>query len=177
MAKKLQYSLKKHMTKKTSNNKKTSKVSKKKSPSIKELNESLKLEKEKYVRLFAEFENYKRRTAKERIELFKTAGKDVLSSLVPVLEDFKRAISQEGSNSDDEGINLIFSKFNETLKNQGLIEVEVNLGDVFDAEIHEAISQIPAEEDSQKGKIIDIIQGGYKIGDNIITYPKVVVAQ
>ena len=164
------------MTKKTSN-KKTSKVSKKKSPSIKELNESLKLEKEKYVRLFAEFENYKRRTAKERIELFKTAGKDVLSSLVPVLEDFKRAISQEGSNSDDEGINLIFNKFNETLKNQGLIEVEVNLGDVFDAEIHEAISQIPAQEDSQKGKIIDIIQNGYKIGDNIITYPKVVVAQ
>ena len=137
----------------------------------------MKLEKEKYVRLFAEFENYKRRTAKERIELFKTAGKDVLSSLVPVLEDFKRAISQEGSNSDDEGINLIFNKFNETLKNQGLIEVEVNLGDVFDAEIHEAISQIPAQEDSQKGKIIDIIQGGYKIGDNIITYPKVVVAQ
>ena len=165
------------MTKKTSNNKKTSKVSKKKSPSAKELNESLKLEKEKYVRLFAEFENYKRRTAKERIELFKTAGKDVLSSLVPVLEDFKRAISQEGSSSDDEGINLIFNKFNETLKNQGLIEVEVNLGDVFDAEIHEAISQIPAQEDSQKGKIIDIIQNGYKIGDNIITYPKVVVAQ
>ena len=166
------------MTKKTSNNKKTSKVAtKKKSPSIKELNESLKLEKEKYVRLFAEFENYKRRTAKERIELFKTAGKDVLSSLVPVIEDFKRAISQEGSDSDDEGINLIFNKFNETLKNQGLIEVEVNVGDIFDAEIHEAISQIPAQEDSQKGKIIDIIQGGYKIGDNIITYPKVVVAQ
>jgi molecular chaperone GrpE len=137
----------------------------------------LKLEKEKYVRLFAEFENYKRRTAKERIELFKTAGRDVLSSLVPVLEDFKRAISQEGSNSDDEGINLIYNKFNETLKNQGLIEVEVNLGDVFDAEIHEAISQIPAKDESQKGKIIDIIQGGYKIGDNIITYPKVVVAQ
>jgi len=166
------------MTKKTSNNKKTSKVvTKKKSPSIKELNESLKLEKEKYVRLFAEFENYKRRTAKERIELFKTAGKDVLSSLVPVIEDFKRAISQEGSDSDDKGINLIYNKFNETLKNQGLIEVEVNVGDIFDAEIHEAISQIPAQEDSQKGKIIDIIQGGYKIGDNIITYPKVVVAQ
>ena len=166
------------MTKKASNKKKATKVaSKKKSPTIKELNESLKLEKEKYVRLFAEFENYKRRTAKERIELFKTAGKDVLSSLVPVIEDFKRAISQEGSDSDDEGINLIYNKFNETLKNQGLIEVEVNVGDIFDAEIHEAISQIPAQEDSQKGKIIDIIQGGYKIGDNIITYPKVVVAQ
>ena len=166
------------MTKKNPDNKKTPKVaSKKKSPSTKELNESLKLEKEKYVRLFAEFENYKRRTAKERIELFKTAGKDVLSSLVPVLEDFKRAISLEGSDSNDEGINLIYNKFNETLKNQGLIEVEVNVGDIFDAEIHEAISQIPAQKDSQKGKIIDIIQGGYKIGDNIITYPKVVVAQ
>ena len=166
------------MTKKNSDNKKARKEpSKKKSPSTKELNESLRLEKEKYVRLFAEFENYKRRTAKERIELFKTAGKDVLSSLVPILEDFKRAISLEGSDSNDEGINLIYNKFNETLKNQGLIEVEVNVGDIFDAEIHEAISQIPAQEDSQKGKIIDIIQGGYKIGDNIITYPKVVVAQ
>ena len=166
------------MTKKNPNNKKAPKAaSKKKSPSTRELNESLKLEKEKYVRLFAEFENYKRRTAKERIELFKTAGKDVLSSLVPVLEDFKRAISLEESDSDDEGINLIYNKFNETLKNQGLIEVEVNVGDIFDAEIHEAISQIPAQNDSQKGKIIDIIQGGYKIGENIITYPKVVVAQ
>ena len=166
------------MTKKNPDNKKAPKVaSKRKSPSTKELNESLKLEKEKYVRLFAEFENYKRRTAKERIELFKTAGKDVLSSLVPILEDFKRAISLEGSDSNDEGINLIYNKFNETLKNQGLIEVEVNVGDIFDAEIHEAISQIPAQKDSQKGKIIDIIQGGYKIGDNIITYPKVVVAQ
>ena len=166
------------MTKKNSDNKKASKASpKKKSPSIKELNEGLKLEKEKYVRLFAEFENYKRRTAKERIELFKTAGKDVLSSLVPVLEDFKRAISSKGSDSDDEGIKLIYNKFNETLRNQGLVEVEVNIGDIFDAEIHEAISQIPAQEDNQKGKIIDIIQGGYKLGDNIISYPKVVVAQ
>ena len=163
--------------KKTESKTAKSGATKKKSPSVKELNEKINNEKDKYVRLFAEFENYKRRTAKERIELFKTAGKDVLSSLVPVLEDFKRAISQEGSNSDDEGINLIYNKFNETLKNQGLIEVEVNLGDVFDAEIHEAISQIPAKNESQKGKIIDIIQGGYKIGDNIITYPKVVVAQ
>ena len=144
------------MTKKNPNKKVPKVVSKKKSPTTKELNESLRLEKEKYVRLFAEFENYKRRTAKERIELFKTAGKDVLSSLVPILEDFKRAISLEGSDSNDEGINLIYNKFNETLKNQGLIEVEVNVGDIFDAEIHEAISQIPAEKDNQKGKIIDL---------------------
>ena len=160
---------------------KKSKTNSKKKPTLKDqivdLESTIKDEQDKFLRLFAEFENYKRRTAKERIELFKTAGKDVLSSLVPILEDFKRAISLEGSDSNDEGINLIYNKFNETLKNQGLIQVEVNVGDIFDAEIHDAISQIPAEKDSQKGKIIDIIQGGYKIGDNIITYPKVVVAQ
>ncbi|MFL2622479.1 MAG: nucleotide exchange factor GrpE [Candidatus Marisimplicoccus sp.] len=167
------------MTKKKSDTKKSIKTNvKKKSPSTKELNENLKVEQDKYLRLFAEFENYKRRTAKERIELFKTAGKEILTSLVPVLEDFKRALSQENSDSDnDEGINLIFNKFNETLKSQGLTEVEVNIGDIFDPEIHEAISQIPATEDDQKGKIIDIIQGGYKLGDSIINFPKVVVAQ
>ena len=166
------------MTKKTSNNKKSSKVSKKKSPSIKELNESLKLEKEKYVRLFAEFENYKRRTAKERIDLFKTAGKEVLSSLIPVVEDFKRALNQEDVNQEDnQGIKLIYNKLIETLKNQGLEELEVEIGDSFDSEIHEAISQIPAQNDDQKGKIIDIIEGGYKLGDQVIKFPKVVVAQ
>tara|TARA_B100001173_G_C15827709_1_gene479025 strand:+ start:51 stop:554 length:504 start_codon:yes stop_codon:yes gene_type:complete len=167
------------MTKKKSDTKKSIKTNvKKKSSSTKELNENLKVEQDKYLRLFAEFENYKRRTAKERIELFKTAGKEILTSLVPVLEDFKRALSQENSDSDnDEGINLIFNKFNETLKSQGLTEVEVNIGDIFDPEIHEAISQIPATEDDQKGKIIDIIQGGYKLGDSIINFPKVVVAQ
>ena len=167
------------MTKKKSDTKKSIKTNvKKKSPSTKELNENLKVEQDKYLRLFAEFENYKRRTAKERIELFKTAGKEILTSLVPVLEDFKRALIQGNSDSDnDEGINLIFNKFNETLKSQGLTEVEVNVGDIFDPEIHEAISQIPATEDDQKGKIIDIIQGGYKLGDSIINFPKVVVAQ
>ena len=167
------------MTKKKSDTKKSIKNNvKKKAPSTKGLNENLKVEQDIYLRLFAEFENYKRRTAKERIELFKTAGKEILTSLVPVLEDFKRALSQENSDSDnDEGINLIFNKFNETLKSQGLTEVEVNIGDIFDPEIHEAISQIPATEDDQKGKIIDIIQGGYKLGDSIINFPKVVVAQ
>ena len=97
--------------------------------------------------------------------------------MVPILEDFKRALSQENADSDNEGVKLIYNKFNETLKSQGLIEVEVNIGDVFDPDIHEAISQIPATENDQKGKIIDIIQGGYKLGDNIINFPKVVVAQ
>ena len=153
-------------------------TTKKKSPSVKELNEQIKNEKDKYVRLFAEFENYKRRTAKERIDLFKTAGKEVLSSLIPVVEDFKRALNQEDSSKDDtQGIQLIYNKLLETLKNQGLEELEVEIGDLFDSEIHEAISQIPAQDDDQKGKIIDIIEGGYKLGDQVIKFPKVVVAQ
>ena len=153
-------------------------TTKKKSPSVKELNEQINNEKDKYVRLFAEFENYKRRTAKERIDLFKTAGKEVLSSLIPVVEDFKRALNQEGPNQEDsQGIQLIYNKLQETLKNQGLEELEVEIGDSFDSEIHEAISQIPAQNDDQKGKIIDIIEGGYKLGDQVIKFPKVVVAQ
>ena len=153
-------------------------TTKKKSPSVKELNEQIKNEKDKYVRLFAEFENYKRRTAKERIDLFKTAGKEVLSSLIPVVEDFKRALNQEDSGKEDtQGIQLIYNKLLETLKNQGLEELEVEIGDLFDSEIHEAISQIPAQDDDQKGKIIDIIEGGYKLGDQVIKFPKVVVAQ
>lgn len=164
------------MTKKKTDIKKSSKsIVKKKSTTLKELNENLKLEQDKYLRLFAEFENYKRRTSKERMELFKTAGKEILTSMVPVLEDFKRALSQDSDS--DEGIKLIYNKFNDTLKNQGLIEVEVNIDDFFDPEIHEAISQIPAINEKQKGKIIDIIQGGYKLGDIIINFPKVVVAQ
>jgi len=165
------------MTKKKTDIKKSSKSTVKKKSTLKELNENLKLEQDKYLRLFAEFENYKRRTSKERIELFKTAGKEILTSLVPVLEDFKRALSQDSDSDNDEGIKLIYNKFNDTLKNQGLIEVEVNIDDVFDSEIHEAISQIPAIDDKQKGKIIDVIQGGYKLGDIIINFPKVVVAQ
>jgi len=153
-------------------------TTKKKSPSVKELNEQIKNEKDKYVRLFAEFENYKRRTAKERIDLFKTAGKEVLSSLIPVVEDFKRALNQEDSSKEDtQGIQLIYNKLLETIKNQGLEELEVEIGDSFDSEIHEAISQIPAQNDDQKGKIIDIIEGGYKLGDQVIKFPKVVVAQ
>jgi len=165
------------MTKKKTDIKKSSKSTVKKKSTLKELNENLKLEQDKYLRLFAEFENYKRRTSKERIELFKTAGKEILTSLVPVLEDFKRALNQDSDSDNDEGIKLIYNKFNDTLKNQGLIEVEVNIDDVFDPEIHEAISQIPAIDDKQKGKIIDVIQVGYKLGDIIINFPKVVVAQ
>ena len=173
--------------------KKTSSVSSKKKATVRkktakpnqskligELKDSLKQEKDKYLRLFAEFENFKKRTLKERIELFKTAGQEIMSSLLPVLDDFDRATSQVPKNShekDIEGFILIKNKFDDILKGNGLLETETNIGDVFDAEIHEAITQIPAQDDSQKGKIIDIVEKGYQLGEKIIRYPKVVVGQ
>ena len=132
------------------------------------------------MRLFAEFENFKKRTLKERIELFKTAGQEVMSSLLPVLDDFDRAtsqISKNGHEKDIEGFILIKNKFDDILKSNGLVETDTKIGDPFDAEIHEAITQIPAQDDSQKGKIIDVVEKGYQLGEKIIRYPKVVVGQ
>ncbi|HRL70582.1 MAG: nucleotide exchange factor GrpE [Flavobacterium sp.] len=137
-------------------------------------------EKDKYLRLFAEFENYKRRTTKERIELFKTANQEVLLALLPVLDDFDRAIT-EISKTDDgpllEGVALINEKLKTTLVSKGLEQVDVKVGDVFDADFAEAITQIPAPSDKLKGKIVDVLEKGYKLGDKIIRYPKVVIGQ
>ena len=142
--------------------------------------ELIQQEKDKYLRLFAEFENFKKRTAKERIELFKTANQEVISAMIPVLDDFNRAQQQieKGENAIDvEGFKLIFNKFHDILKNNGLTQTEAKAGDSFDAEIHEAITQIPAPTEKEKGKIIDIVETGYQLGDRIIRYPKVVVGQ
>jgi len=142
------------------------------------LSEELAKEKDKFLRLFAEFENYKKRTSKERIELFKTAGQEVIVSLLPVMDDFDRAMKELAKSDDKEvfkGIELINVKLRETLKSKGLEELEVRTGDVFDAEIHEAITQIPAPDKKMKGKIIDVIEKGFKLGDRIIRHPKVVV--
>lgn len=139
--------------------------------------EALEKEKDKFLRLFAEFENYKKRTSKERLELFKTAGQEVLQSLLPVLDDFDRAQKIIEKSEDDavkEGINLIHEKLKSTLKSQNLKEVEVKAGDVFNADIHEAITQIPAPSEDMKGKIVDVIEKGYQLGDKIIRFPKVV---
>ena len=113
------------------------------SKQLEELNESLNQEKEKYLRLFAEFENFKKRTAKERIELFKTANQEVISALIPVLDDFNRANQQmekEKGALDQKGIQLIYTKFSEVLKSNGLTQTEEKIGDSFDAELHEAIT-------------------------------------
>jgi len=144
------------------------------------LEEELSAEKDKYLRLFAEFENYKRRTAKERIELFKTANTDIMMSMLPVLDDFDRAWI-EIEKSDDEnlkkGVELIRTKLKSTLESKGLTLLDVRKGDDFNADFHEAITQIPAPSDDLKGKIVDVIEKGYKLGDKIIRYPKVVIGQ
>lgn len=142
------------------------------------LQEDLGKEKDKFLRLFAEFENYKKRTSKERMELFKTAGQEVIVSLLPVIDDFDRALKELSKSGEKEmfkGIELINNKFRETLKNKGLQEMEVKQGDPFDAEVHDAITQIPAPSKKLKGKVIDVIEKGFKLGDKIIRHPKVVV--
>lgn len=135
-------------------------------------------EKDKFLRLFAEFENYKKRTSKERVDLFKTAGQEVIVSLLPVLDDFERALNELSKSSDKElftGVKLIYHKFSETLKAKGLEEIKTKEGDSFDAEIHDAITQIPAPTKKLKGKIIDVVEKGFRLGDKIIRHPKVVV--
>ena len=147
---------------------------------LSELQEEFQREKDRYLRLFAEFENFKKRTARERIDMFKTAGEDVIGSLLPILDDFERALKEIEKSDDDnlyKGVELINNKFRETLKSKGLHLMDVKPGDAFDADSHEAITQIPAPEDKLKGKIIDVVEKGYTLGDKIIRYPKVVIGQ
>lgn len=142
------------------------------------LEKDLAAEKDKFLRLFAEFENFKRRTSKERIELFKTASQDLMVSLLPVLDDFDRGLKELAKSENKElytGVELISNKLKETLKNKGLSQVEVEAGDSFDSEKHDAITQIPAPNKKMKGKVIDVIEKGFKLGDKIIRHPKVVV--
>ena len=144
------------------------------------LQEDLQKEKDKFLRLFAEFENYKKRTTKERIELFTTASQDLMTSLLPILDDFDRAYSEISKSNDKDllkGVELISNKFRDVLKSKGLAEVEVKQGDVFNADDHEAITQIPAPSKKLKGKIIDVIEKGYALGDKVIRFPKVVIGQ
>ena len=135
-------------------------------------------EKDKYLRLFAEFENYKRRTTKERIELFKTASQEVLLAMLPVLDDFDRALIEIAKSEDEtltKGVELIHEKFKGTLSSKGLELVDVKAGDAFDADFAEAITQIPAPSPKLKGKIVDVLEKGYKLGDKIIRFPKVIL--
>jgi len=145
-----------------------------------QLQEDLAKEKDKFLRLFAEFENFKRRTAKERMELFKTANEEVLQAILPVLDDFDRAMVEISKSQDEvllKGVELIHEKLKNTLVSKGLEQVEVKTGDAFNADFAEAITQIPAPSDDLKGKVVDVIEKGYKLGDKIIRFPKVVIGQ
>jgi molecular chaperone GrpE len=171
------------MTKKATNQK--AKKEESKAPEVEvsveeQLQAELAQEKDKFLRLFAEFENYKRRTSKERIELFSTASQDVIQALLPVLDDFDRAMVEISKHEESElskGVELIKNKLNTTLQQKGLRIVEVNKGDDFNADNHEAVTQIPAPSDDLKGKVIDVIEQGYKLGEKVIRFPKVVIGQ
>ena len=144
------------------------------------LDDQIKDQKDKFLRLFAEFENYKRRTAKERIELFSTASEEVMISLLPVLDDFDRASVEIEKDKDNEilkGVLLIKNKLFDSLKSKGLDLIEVKKGDEFNADDHEAVTQIPAPNKKMQGKIIDVIEKGYKLGEKVIRYPKVVIGK
>ena len=139
------------------------------------LEEQLAAEKDKNLRLFAEFENFRRRNAKERMELFSTANKDIMTILLPILDNFERSI-KANNYSDEDGPVLIYKQLKAELDKKGLKEIEDPNGKVLDTDFHEAITNIPAPSEEMKGKIIDTIEKGYLLGDKILRYAKVVVA-
>lgn len=136
--------------------------------------------KDKYLRVYAEFENFRKRSVREKLDMMKTAAQDTMSVLLPVLDDFDRAKkaadSPDSEEKFSEGIELLYHKLYNILKNKGLASMESN-GEIFDAELHEAITEIPAPTEEMKGKVIDTVEKGYKLKDKIIRHAKVVVGK
>ena len=145
-----------------------------------ELTEKLAEMQDKYLRLSAEFDNYRKRTLREKMEITKTAGEALLVSILPVIDDFERALRSmdavENCDSIKEGVLLIYNKLSDFLRQNGVKEVEA-LDRDFDADMHEAVTKIPAPVESAKGKVIDVIQKGYTLNEKVIRYPKVVVGE
>lgn len=145
---------------------------------IEKLESELLEEKNKYLRLYAEFENFRRRTAKERIELIGSASADVIKDMLTILDDFERAIQSNETAEDltavKEGFQLLHHKLLKLLEGKGLKPFD-SLGQKFDADLHEAIAQVPVEEKTKKGTIIDVVEKGYELNEKIIRHPKVVV--
>jgi molecular chaperone GrpE len=135
---------------------------------------------EKYLRLSAEFDNYRKRTLKEKADLLKSAGQDTITKVLPVLDDFERALISMEEARDIEavksGVDLIYSKFKEILTQQGLKEIPAK-GEEFNTDMHEAITKIPAPDESLKGKIVDVVEKGYYLNDKVIRYSKVVIGE
>lgn len=139
--------------------------------------ELLAVEKDRYIRLYAEFENYKKRTSKEKMEFFTYANQDMMVSMLGVLDDFERAIKEiakNGNAADLQGVELIYNKFKNKLTEKGLKPMEVKAGDSFNVDFHEAITQIPSPSEDLKGKIVDVVETGYTLGDKVIRFAKVV---
>jgi molecular chaperone GrpE len=139
-----------------------------------ELQKQLEESRNKYLYLFSDYETLKRNTARERLELISTAGRDIMSALLPILDDFDRAAK---NNALTEGTTLIHQKLTHTLRNKGLSSLETKAGDAFDADQHEAVAEIPAPSEDSKGKIVDILEQGYTLGGKIIRHAKVVVGK
>jgi len=145
---------------------------------IDELKKAQAEEKDRYLRLAAEFDNYRRRTAKERLELIETASESVIKSMLPIADDFERAIAvlkdSKDSDASKQGTELIYKKMMEMLKNSGVTVIEA-IGKDLNTDEHEAIAQIPAKDPKQKGKIVEIAQQGYKLNGKVIRFAKVVM--
>jgi molecular chaperone GrpE len=139
-----------------------------------ELQKQLEESRNKYLYLFSDFENFKRNAARERMDLISTAGRDMMSALLPVLDDFDRA-AKNGALS--EGTTLIHHKIAHTLKSKGLVSLDAKAGDEFNPDVHEAVAEIPAPTEETKGKIVDILEQGYSLGGKIIRHAKVVVGK
>ena len=142
-----------------------------------QLQEQLEEQKDKYLRLYSEFDNYRRRTSKERLEIIRTASEELIVALLPVLDDFERAIKAVESNdetTEKEGVELIYHKLIKVLELKGVKALEVKSGDEFNDEYHEAISQIPAPSGELKGKIVDVVEQGYLLDEKVIRFAKVV---
>lgn len=147
---------------------------------VETLKEELQAQKEQYLRLFAEFDNYKKRTSKERLDIFKTANSETITAILPVLDDFERALNEINKSGENEllkGVELIQNKLMETLRTKGLKKIEINTGDDFDVDLMEAVAQIPAEQEELQGKVVDVVQTGYMLHDKVIRHTRVVVGQ
>lgn len=160
------------------NTDKTEKVEK--TDSNKELELKVSELNDRYLRLYSEFDNYRKRTMKEKLDIIKTAGEDVFKTMLPVVDDFERAIKAnetiEDVNAIKEGLQLIYNKLKGNIQQKGLVALET-IGQPFDADMMEAITHVPAADETQKGKVVDEVEKGYKLGDKVIRFAKVIVAQ
>lgn len=167
-------------SKKSKKNRKLRKEDEAREKEIEELKAQVEEQKDRYLRLSAEFDNYRKRTLKERSDMLKTVNGDTLSGMLPVLDDLERAMQSMEKATDvaavREGVVLIYNKIQEFLKNKGIVEIDA-MNQVFDTDLHEAITKIPAPTEDLKGKVVDVIQKGYKIDTKVIRYAKVVVGE